>query len=103
MKTFNQLETVMKQTTISLQPIEFEEKRLEQLLLKTEDKSKQLEHQEKHEQEFHGVLSQEIITVTAEIERLTSEIDLLFILLNLRLLMHALFWFYFSFFDSSCA
>ncbi|RVX09106.1 hypothetical protein CK203_013846 [Vitis vinifera] len=50
---------------------------LEQLLLETEDKSKQLKHQEKHEQEFHGVLSQEIITLMAEIERLTEENGLL--------------------------
>lgn len=50
---------------------------LEQLLLETEDKSKQLKYQEKHEQEFHGVLSQEIITLMAEIERLTEENGLL--------------------------
>ena len=49
----------------------------EQLLLETENKSKQLEHQEKHEQEFHRVLSQEIFTLKAEIERLTEENGLL--------------------------
>lgn len=50
---------------------------LEELLLETENKSKQIENQEKHEQEFHGVLSQEIFTLAAEIERLTKENGLL--------------------------
>lgn len=52
-------------------------KQLEQLLLESEDKSKQLEERDKHEQDFHGVLSQEIITLTAEIERLKEENGLL--------------------------
>uniref|UniRef100_A0A5B6ZKD0 Putative myosin-9 isoform X1 n=1 Tax=Davidia involucrata TaxID=16924 RepID=A0A5B6ZKD0_DAVIN len=42
-----------------------------------EDKSKQLEHQKKHEDETHGVLLQEILMLRAEIERLTTENNIL--------------------------
>ncbi|XP_059642826.1 uncharacterized protein LOC132284715 isoform X2 [Cornus florida] len=46
---------------------------VEQMQLEIEDKSKWLEHQKKHEEETQGVLSQEILMLRVEIERLTTE------------------------------
>ncbi|KAK8307212.1 hypothetical protein V6Z11_D03G177600 [Gossypium hirsutum] len=44
-----------------------------QMLKEIDDKSKQLEHQKKHEEEVSGTFSQEIQNLKAEIDKLTTE------------------------------
>uniref|UniRef100_A0A5B6ZIB4 Putative myosin-9 isoform X1 n=2 Tax=Davidia involucrata TaxID=16924 RepID=A0A5B6ZIB4_DAVIN len=50
---------------------------IEQMQSEIEDKSQWLEHQKKHEEETHGILSQEILMLRAEVERLTTHNNIL--------------------------
>ncbi|XP_021287393.1 myosin-11-like isoform X2 [Herrania umbratica] len=84
----NQLEELLKKAKEELQSVreDYEAKlcnlsdqvnlksnQIEQMLKQIDDKSKQLEHQKKHEDEASGAFSQEICSLQAEIDKLTTE------------------------------
>ncbi|XWS49918.1 hypothetical protein CRYUN_Cryun12cG0044100 [Craigia yunnanensis] len=84
----NKLEELLKKAKVELQSVrdDYEAKlcnfsnqvnlksnQIEQMLEEIDDKSKQLEHQKKHEKEVSGAFSQEICSLKAEIDKLTTE------------------------------
>ncbi|XWS38384.1 hypothetical protein CRYUN_Cryun19dG0126500 [Craigia yunnanensis] len=84
----NQLEELLKKAKVELQSVRdnYEAKlcnfsnqvnlksnQIEQMLEEIDDKSKQLEHQKKHEEEVSVAFSQEICSLKAEIDKLTTE------------------------------
>ncbi|KAK6263077.1 hypothetical protein QUC31_008893 [Theobroma cacao] len=84
----NQLEELLKKAKEELQSVreDYEAKlcnlsnqvnlksnQIEQMLKQIDDKSKQLEHQKKHEEEASGAFSQEMCSLKAEIDKLTTE------------------------------
>ncbi|XVF10625.1 hypothetical protein REPUB_Repub07fG0198700 [Reevesia pubescens] len=84
----NQLEELLKKAKEELQSVreDYEAKlcnlsnqvnlnsnQIEQMLQEIDDKSKQLEHQKKHEEEVRMAFSQEIHSLKAEIDKLTTE------------------------------
>lgn len=46
---------------------------IEQMLVEIDDKSKQLEHQKKHEEDLRGAFTQEVLRLKAELERVTID------------------------------
>ncbi|XWS61800.1 hypothetical protein CRYUN_Cryun07bG0156400 [Craigia yunnanensis] len=84
----NQLEELLKKAKEELQSVRedygaklcnlsnqvnLKSNKIEQMLEKIDDKSKQLEHQKKHEEEVSGAFSEEICSLKAEIDKLTTE------------------------------
>ncbi|XWS48945.1 hypothetical protein CRYUN_Cryun13aG0120800 [Craigia yunnanensis] len=84
----NQLEELLKKAKEELQSVRedyqaelcnlssqvnLKSNQIEQMLEEIDDKSKQLEHQGKHEEEVSGAFSEEICCLKAEIDKLTTE------------------------------
>ncbi|XVF52868.1 hypothetical protein PTKIN_Ptkin05aG0053000 [Pterospermum kingtungense] len=84
----NQLEELLEKANVELQSVsdDYEAKisnlsnqlnlksnQIEQMLEELDAKSKQLEHQKKHEEEVREAFSQEICSLKAEIDKLTTE------------------------------
>ncbi|GMJ04834.1 hypothetical protein like AT1G63300 [Hibiscus trionum] len=84
----NELEELLKKTKEELQSVtedyqaklcdlsnqvNLKSNQIEQMLEDIDDKSKQLEHQKKHEEEVSGAFSQVIHNLKAEIDKLTTE------------------------------